>query len=51
MSERKRRKLTPEERAEWARTKERSEAVWRRLGERLAYHKAKLAEERTARGE
>ena len=51
MSKRKRKKLTPEERAQWARAKERSEEVWRKLGERLAYHKAKLAEERAARGE
>ena len=37
-------KRTPEERA-------RSEAIWRKLEERLAYHKAKLVEERAARGE
>ena len=44
MAKRKKKKpiWTPEEQA-------RSEAVWRRLGERLAYHKAKLAEERAAR--
>lgn len=35
---------TPEERAE-------SEAIGRRLAERIAYHKAKLAEEQAARGE
>src|SRR5215218_9207478 len=37
-------KRTPEELA-------RSEAIWRKLEERLAYHKAKLAEERAARGD
>ena len=36
-------KPTPEEIA-------RSEAIWSRLRERLAYHEAKLAEERAARG-
>jgi len=35
---------TPEERA-------RSEEIARRLAERIAYHKAKLAEERAARGD
>jgi hypothetical protein len=46
MAEKKRRrkKRTPEERA-------RSEAIGRKLEERIAYHKAKLAEERAARGE
>ena len=46
MGKRKRKKpiWTPEERAH-------SEEVWRKLGERLAFHKAKLAEERAARSE
>jgi hypothetical protein len=46
MAKRKKRtaKRTPEE-------LRRSEAIWRKLEERLAYHKAKLAEERAARGE
>ncbi len=35
---------TPEELA-------RSEAIWRKLAKRLAFHKAKFAEERAARGE
>jgi len=35
---------TPEERA-------RSEEIERKLAERIAYHKAKLAEERAARGD
>jgi hypothetical protein len=39
---RKRRRPTPDERA-------RSEAVLQRLRERIAYHEAKLAEERAAK--
>ncbi len=41
---RKRKKRTPEERA-------RSEEIGRKLEERIAYHKAKLVEERAVRGE
>jgi len=29
----------------------RSNAIWRKLRERLAYHQAKLAEERAAKGD
>ena len=39
----KRYRPTPEEQA-------RSEAVWQRLRERIAYHKAKLVEEQAQRG-
>jgi hypothetical protein len=42
---RKRRKMTPEERAAW---EARSQETLRKLQERIAYHKAKLAEERRA---
>jgi hypothetical protein len=46
---RKRRKMTPEERAAW---EARFQEGQRRLQERIAYHKAKLEEERrTAAGE
>jgi hypothetical protein len=40
----KRKKKSPEERAA-------DEALMRKLEERIAYHEAKLAEERAARGE
>jgi hypothetical protein len=42
---RKRKKMTPEERAAW---EARSEETLRKLQERIAYHEAKLAEERRA---
>jgi hypothetical protein len=42
---RKRKKMTPEERAAW---EARYEETTRKLEERIAYHKAKLEEERRA---
>lgn len=45
---RKRKKMTPEERAAW---EARYEEGQRKLLERIEYHKAKLAEERAAAGE
>ena len=44
---RKRAKMTPEERAAW---EARYEETQRRLQERIAYHQAKLEEERRAAG-
>ena len=41
----KRKKMTPEERSAW---EARYEETTRKLEERIAYHKAKLAEERRA---
>jgi hypothetical protein len=46
--QRKRKKTTPEERAE---REARGEKVTRMLEERIAYHQAKLREERRAAGE
>ena len=45
---RKPKKMTPEERAAW---EARYEETTRKLQERIAYHKAKLEEERRAAGE
>jgi hypothetical protein len=42
---RKRRKMTPEERSAW---EARSQETLRKLQERIAYHEAKLKEERRA---
>lgn len=45
MKRKRRKKMTPEERAAW---EARSEETLRKLQERIDYHKAKLEEERSA---
>jgi hypothetical protein len=48
MERKRRKKMTPEERAAW---EARFEEGQRKLQERIAYHQAKLSEERPASGE